>query len=321
MPRMDVFGEVVLKAYSATRNALICCNLLQANGGAMSDQRQRPVTAATRLACLIGHPVDHSRSPLMHNAAFKAQGIDMRYVAFDVSSERLPAAIEGLRALGIVGANVTVPHKEAVVPLLDTVDSTAGRIGAVNTIVNQDGVLTGHNTDIHGFLAALEQAWARSPRGSRCLVLGAGGSARAIVAGLVLEGAAEVWVFNRTLSRARELCAAVASWSTVPCRAVGESELITVAQQAELIVNATSVGMGDSVKLSPIPVDILTRRHVIVDLTYGPEPTALVRAGRSLGGICLDGLEMLVRQAARSYELWTGRMAPIDRMREEVQHR
>jgi shikimate dehydrogenase len=287
----------------------------------MGDQRQRPVTAATRLACLIGHPVGHSRSPSMHNAAFEAQGIDMRYVAFDVSSERLPAAIEGLRALGIVGANVTVPHKETVVALLDTVDSTARRIGAVNTIVNQDGVLSGHNTDIHGFLTALEQAWGRSPRGSRCLVLGAGGSARAIVAGLALEEAAEVWVFNRTLSRARELCAAVASWSTVPCRAVGESELITVAQQADLIVNATSVGMGDSVKLSPIPVDILTRSHVIVDITYGPEPTALVRAGRSLGGICLDGLEMLVRQAARSYELWTGRMAPIDRMRDEVQYR
>jgi shikimate dehydrogenase len=287
----------------------------------MSDQRQRHMTAATRLACLIGHPVDHSRSPLMHNAAFEAQGIDMCYVAFDVSHEELPAAIRGLRALGIVGANITVPHKEAVLPLLDTVDSTARQIGAVNTIVNQDGVLSGHNTDIYGFLMALERGWGRGPRGSRCLVLGAGGSARAVVAGLARAEAAEVWVFNRTLSRARELCAAVATWSSVPCHAVGESELVTVAQQAELIVNATSVGMGESVKVSPIPVDILTRKHVIVDLTYGPEQTALIRGGRSVGGICLDGLEMLVQQAARSYELWTGRMAPIDRMRDEVQYR
>ena len=187
----------------------------------MSDQRQRPVTAATRLACLIGHPVGHSRSPVMHNAAFQAQGIDMSYVAFDVSSEALPAAIGGLRALGIVGANVTVPHKEAVVALLDTVDSTAGRIGAVNTIVNRDGVLSGHNTDIHGFLMALEQAWGRGPRGSRCLVLGAGGSARAIVAGLALEpGGGGVGVQPDALA-CRELCAAVASWSTVPCQRRG----------------------------------------------------------------------------------------------------
>lgn len=287
----------------------------------MSDQRQRHVTAATRLVCLIGHPVGHSRSPLMHNAAFEGQGIDMRYLAFDVSPEELPTAIAGLRALGIVGANITVPHKEAVLRLLDTVDPTARRIGAVNTIVNQDGVLSGHNTDIHGFLMALERGWGRGPRGSRCLVLGAGGSARAVVTGLACAEAAEVWVFNRTPSRARELCAAVASWSSVPCHTVGESELITVARQAELIVNATSVGMGESVKVSPIPVDILTRRHVIVDLTYGPEQTALIRGGRSVGGICLDGLEMLVQQAARSYELWTGRMAPIDRMRDEVQYR
>jgi shikimate dehydrogenase len=287
----------------------------------MTDQTQKHVTAATRLACLIGHPVDHSRSPLMHNAAFEAQGIDMRYVAFDVSSEELPQAIGGLRALGIVGANITVPHKEAVLSLLDTVDPTARSVGAVNTIVNQDGVLSGHNTDIHGFLMALERGWGRGPRGSRCLVLGAGGSARAVVAGLARAEAAEIWVFNRTLSRARELCAAVASWSSVPCSAVGESELLTVARQAELLVNATSVGMGDTVKVSPIPVDILTRRHVIVDLTYGPEETALIRGGHSVGAICLDGLEMLVQQAARAYELWTGRMAPIDRMRDEVQYR
>lgn len=287
----------------------------------MNDQRQRHVTAATRLACLIGHPVAHSRSPLMHNAAFEVQGIDMRYLAFDVSPEALPAAIGALRALGIAGANITVPHKEAVLPLLDSVDPTARLIGAVNTIVNQDGVLSGHNTDIHGFLMALERAWGRGPRGSRCLVLGAGGSARAVVTGLVRGEAAEVWVFNRTPSRARELCAAIASWSAVPCHAVGESELITVAQEAELIVNATSVGMGETVKVSPIPVDMLTGRHVIVDLTYGPEQTALVRGGRSVGCICVDGLEMLVQQAARSYELWTGRAAPIDRMRDEVQYR
>jgi len=257
----------------------------------------------------------------MHNAAFQAQGIDLWYVAFDVVSEELPAAVEGLRALGIVGANVTVPHKEAVLPLLDIVDSTARRIGAVNTIVNQDGVLSGYNTDIYGFLLALERGWGRGPRGTRCLVLGAGGSARAVVAGLAQAEAAQIWVFNRTPARARELCASIASWSSVPCRPVGESELVTAARQAELIVNATSLGMGETVKVSPIPVDILTQAHAILDLTYGPTTTALIAGGRSAGSICMDGLEMLVQQAARSYELWTGRVAPIDRMREEVEHR
>jgi shikimate dehydrogenase len=241
--------------------------------------------------------------------------VDMVYMAFDVPEDRLAAAVSGLRALGAAGANVTVPHKEKVVPLLDDVDSAARRIGAVNTIVNEGGALIGHNTDVHGFLVALERGWGRTPRGSRCLVLGAGGAARAVVAGLGAADAAEIWVYNRTAVRARDLCAEARGWSLVPCRPVADAELGFVSAQVDVIVNATSVGMGDTVKLSPVPVDMVKEHHVVVDLVYGPEPTALLRHTRAVGGVALDGLEMLLQQAARSYELWTGRTAPIEFMR------
>lgn len=286
----------------------------------MCEKSPERVTAATRLVCLLGHPVDHSRSPVMHNAAFMAQGIDMRYLAFDVVAEALPAAVAGLRALGVVGANVTVPHKEAIVPLLDAVDAAALRIGAVNTIVNREGFLTGYNTDIDGFLTALEQAGGRSPRGARCLVLGAGGAARAVVAGLAQAGASDIVVYNRTASRARDLSAVAKSWNMAPCHPVGESGLRQAAGQADIIVNATSLGMGDTVKVSPLPVDTVHGRQVIMDLTYGPRPSALIQGGRSVGAMCVDGVEMLVQQAAGSYLLWTGRVAPIGRMRDEVQN-
>ncbi len=286
----------------------------------IGDNTGTAITASTRLVCLLGHPARHSRSPLIHNAAFERQGVDMAYLAFDVAPADLESAVRGLRALGVVGANVTVPHKEAVLPLLDFVDPVAQTIGAVNTIMSEDGRLCGYNTDMKGFLIALERAWGRGPAGSRCLVLGAGGAARAVVSGLATAGAAHIWVFNRTAARSHDLCTQVGSWSKGACRPILEDELAQAAAQADVIVNATSIGMGDSVKLSPIAVDVVTRRHVVADLVYGREPTALVARARSLGAICLDGLEMLVQQAALSYELWTGRMAPVDLMREMARY-
>lgn len=295
------------------------------------DTNGRPITAATRLVAILGQPVRHSHSPQIHNAAFKAQGVDMVYLAFDVAPGALEAAVAGLRALGVAGANVTVPHKEVVLPLLDAVDPVARRIGAVNTIVNNEGSLAGYNTDMHGFLMALERGWGRSPRGARCLVLGAGGAARAVIAGLVTAEAAEIEVYNRTGSRARELCAAAQGWGATVCRPVADADLQFASARAELIVNATPVGLEhpngaipggseDAVKQSPIPVDMVKEHHVVMDLVYGPEPTALLQHTRSIGGLALDGMEMLVQQAARSYELWTGRTAPLDLMRSGVTH-
>lgn len=255
----------------------------------------------------------------MHNAAFAAQGLDLVYLAFDVQPDDLPKAVSGLRALGFAGANITIPHKEAVLPLLDDVDPVARRAGAVNTVVNRGGRLVGYNTDVYGFLMALEKGWGRGPRGARCLVVGAGGAARAVIAGLVSEEAGEIWIYNRTAARARDLSAEVASWSPQPVRILGESDLLCFGPQAELIVNATPVGMNTEVKASPIPVDIVTGDQVVMDLVYASEPTPLLVAAHRKGAIVIDGVEMLVQQAARAYELWTGRAAPVDLMRKQAQ--
>lgn len=284
----------------------------------MAGETERTIRSSTGLICILGHPVRHSRSPVMHNAAFAAQGLDLVYLAFDVHPDDLVAAVVGLRALGVRGANITIPHKEAVLSLLDEVDPTARRAGAVNTVVNRDGRLVGYNTDVFGFLMALEKGWGRGPRDARCLVVGAGGAARAVVAALVSEEAGEIWIYNRTASRARDLAAEVASWSTLPVRVLGESDLLCFGPQAELVVNATPVGMDAGVKASPIPVDILTSDQVVMDIVYASEPTPLLVAAHGRGAIVIDGVEMLVQQAARAYELWTGRAAPIDLMRDEA---
>ncbi len=276
------------------------------------------ITGTTGVLALLGHPVAHTRSPQIHNAAFAAQGLDLVYVALDVPPALLPSAVAGLAALGMRGANVTVPHKEAVIPLLDDVDEAARRVGAVNTIVNRDGRLWGTNTDVPGFLGALEYVWGRSAAGSVCLVLGAGGAGKAVVAALVGAGAAGVYLYNRTSERAARLCRAAAAWGDVPCRPVTLDEAGRLASEVELIVNATSVGLGEGVKETPIPVDMVTRRHLVMDLVYGSQPTSLVAAARERGAIAVDGREMLVRQAAAAYELWTGRKAPMDVMRDQV---
>ncbi len=271
--------------------------------------------AQTRLVALLGHPIGHSLSPRIHNAAFRAQGVDMVYVAFDVLPESLAEAIDGLRALGIRGANLTIPHKEAAVALVDEIDSIAARIGAVNTIVNNDNRLVGYNTDAAGFAAALGSLVSAGARGLRCLVLGAGGAARAVVATLVEQDAAEVRIYNRTGVRASALCETASLWGATACSVVSEEELRAAVETADLVVNATSLGLGGSVKESPIPVDTLHSDQVVIDLVYGASLTALVEAARAKGAGAADGKEMLVMQAACSYRLWTGLEPAVDVMR------
>jgi shikimate dehydrogenase len=272
----------------------------------------------TAVVAVLGHPVGHTLSPRMHNASFEAQSIDMVYVAFDVPPQRLPDAIAGLRGLGFRGANLTIPHKEAVIALLDTVEPAALRVGAVNTVVNDGKRLAGYNTDISGFGAALRSVRAQGAHGLKCFVAGAGGAARAVVAVLVEDGAGEIRIFNRTPGRAAALCSRAASWGDSPCLAVSEQEVLASVGEADLIVNATSVGLDPSVKQSAVPVDILHSRQIVMDLVYGKCPTALVREAKARGATAIDGKEMLVMQAAGSYELWTGRQAPVDVMRESI---
>jgi shikimate dehydrogenase len=276
------------------------------------------IGSRTGVIGVLGHPIGHSLSPRMHNAALRAQGIDLVYLAFDVPPERLPGALLGLRALGLRGVNVTIPHKEAIVPLLDEVEASALRIGSVNTVVNDRGRLVGYNTDKSGFLTALSGLRPDGARNLRCFVAGAGGAARAVVAGLIEDGARDIYVYNRTFERAASLCSQAVSWGSARCLALSEQEVFDAVRESDLVVNATSVGLTPSVKESAIPVDTLHSRQIVVDLVYGREPTALVREAKARGATAIDGREMLVTQAAGSYELWTCRRAPVDVMRRSI---
>ncbi len=266
---------------------------------------------------LIGYPVEHSLSPAMHNAAFAALGLNYRYLPLPVRAEYLEEAMAGLRALGFVGANVTVPHKEAVMGYLDEVSPEARAIGAVNTIVLKEERLVGHNTDGLGFIAALREGGFRI-RGRRAIVLGAGGAARAVVYALVTAGA-EVVVFNRTLSRAKALAHSL-SPHLPPTHAIIVLPLIKEAlaqhaSSAHLLVNATPLGMWPEVETSPWPERLPFPPHLTVfDLVYNPRKTALLRVAQAAGAKAISGLGMLVHQGAEAFCLWTGEDPPIEVM-------
>jgi shikimate dehydrogenase len=281
----------------------------------------RSISAKTGLLGVIGHPIGHSLSPAMHNAALRFDGLDMVYLAFDVMPDDLAAAVGGMRALGFRGWNVTVPHKEAMVPLLDSLDDLAACVGAVNTVALAEGCLRGHNTDVAGFLGALHAVMPKGVVGARCLLAGAGGAARAVLAALASAGVGEVDVFNRTAERAHTLCELGRTWGVPKCTVVEHEGLAAAGAQANLLVNATTIGMNPAVKDSPFPVDILTADQAIIDLVYSSAPTKLVEWAGRIGARAVDGREMLVRQAACSYEIWTGRAAPVEVMFQHVASR
>jgi shikimate dehydrogenase len=262
-----------------------------------------PVSEKTALCGIVLHPAGHTRSPAMHNAAFRALGIDAVYLAFDVAPSALPAAIAGARALRIRQLAVSLPHKEAVIELLDSVDETARRIGAVNTVTRRDdGTLLGSNTDWLGAVRALERD--RPLSGARAVVLGAGGAARAVVFGLVERGA-QVVVLNRTPERARALAQALGAER-------GDGLDALRATPHDVLVNATSVGLASDV--SPVPAEALRPGSLVMDTVYAPERTRLLRDAEARGARPLPGKWMLVHQAAEQLRIWTGREAPLDAM-------
>jgi shikimate dehydrogenase len=273
------------------------------------------VDARTTVVGVIGAPVRHSLSPLLHNAAFDALGLNWVSLAFEVAPGRAAGALEGMRALEVAGLSVTMPHKADVAALVDQRSEVAERLGAVNCVVNRDGVLWGTNTDGEGFLRALERAAGFEPAGRRCLVVGAGGAARAVVLALAGAGAGEVAVLNRTPGRA----AGVAALAGAAGRVVegAEGDVAEVAAQADLVVNATPVGMagvgpGDEPPL--VAPSLLHHGQVVVDLVYAPRPTPWLAAAAGSGAQTVDGLGMLVHQAAAQLELWTGVVPPVEAM-------
>ncbi len=281
-----------------------------------------PIDGHTQLVGLVGWPVEHTMSPAMHNAAFAAQELNWRYVPLPVPPQQVEAAMRGLVALGFRGANVTVPHKQTVLPALDTVAPEAQTLGAVNTIVVESGTddkaaLSGHNTDAAGFIGALRDG-GFDPRGTSVVVLGAGGAARAVVFGLREARAAQIMVLNRTLERAQTLVSNLGHGSPTVLRAepLGKEALIEAARAADLLVNATPVGMWPRANDSVWPEEVPLPAHLTVfDLVYNPLETKLLRQARRSGAQGLDGLGMLVRQGAVAFEMWTGEEAPVDVMR------
>lgn len=264
--------------------------------------------ASTRLVLLLGHPVAHSASPAFQNAAFRAAGVDATYAAADVPPERLADAVRSLRALGCLGANVTVPHKVAALQHLDALDASARAAGAVNTIVNDAGRLVGHNTDGAGALAALREAGVDVAR-ERALIVGAGGAARGVARALKDAGATIAGVANRTRENAQDLArrvgAPVVAW---------DARADAVAD-ATLLVNCTSLGLHE--RDAPVVVDRALRVNLaILDAAYTAGETPLVRAARRAGcRAVVSGDAMLLHQGARAFELWTGRTAPVGEMR------
>ncbi|HWV23786.1 MAG TPA: shikimate dehydrogenase [Thermomicrobiales bacterium] len=259
-------------------------------------------------AGVIGYPVDHSLSPVLQNAALQELGIDATYELWPTAPEDLPARIASLREPGILGANVTVPHKQAVMDLVDSITDTARRIGAVNTIVPSAEGLVGDNTDAYGFRTSIVEQIG-TPLLRTAIILGAGGASRAVIAGLQEMDATRIVITNRTdmkaASLAQEFGIEMMPWETV----VEEGFL-----DADFLVNATSLGWGDGeTPVEPKALDHLPKSAVVMDLTY--RPTALLLAAGKRGHDVIDGLGMLLHQGARSFSLWTGQEAPLAAMR------
>ncbi len=263
---------------------------------------------------IIGHPIGHSISPMFQQAALDHLAIDATYQSWDVPSAALGDFVKGLREPDVLGINVTVPHKEAVVGLLDKIDDWATAAGAVNTIINRKGRLTGHNTDGVGFLRALKGG-GFDPQGKRVLIIGAGGSARGVVLALVREQVGSLVIANRTEVRA-VLLAKLAQKDGVPASPVLLSEAAESAQSVDLIVNCTSMGMsyGPDEDGSPLTSAQIPAACLVNDLVYNPLETPLLREAASAGAVTLSGIEMLVYQGAASFEMWTGRDAPVQVM-------
>ena len=271
------------------------------------------ISGSTILVGVIGNPVKHSLSPVILNAAFREAKINWVYTAFETPEEKLADAIGGIRALGIAGLSVTMPHKAKVCSLLDEISDSAQTLNAVNCIVNDAGKLEGHNTDGDGFLDAVKHDAGLDVAGKKVLVVGSGGSARSIICSLGKAGAAEIAVINRTKKKALdalELAGPVG-------RYVEETEIPEVVSEANLVINATPIGMLDTDDTANFPIEpnLFSKGQLAIDLIYHPISTPWMEALRDLEVEAHGGLSMLIFQAARAFKLWTGKEAPVDAMR------
>jgi len=267
------------------------------------------IDSKTKIVGVIGNPVEHSLSPLMHNAVFSELRLNYVYLAFRVNDVK--GALDGMRALGIRGFNVTIPHKVEVMKYLDEVDGLAAKIGAVNTVVNDDGILKGYNTDCSGAARALLEK--TKLKGKNVVILGAGGAARAVAFG-ALENGARVVVVNRTLEKGAEL----ADDLNKHFNGRAASGLMEQVKDCDVLVNTTSAGMYPDVGKSPVKKELLKKQMLVMDIVYNPVETRLLREAKDSGCVTISGVEMFVNQGALSFEMFTGKKAPKEVMRETV---
>jgi shikimate dehydrogenase len=266
------------------------------------------ITGTTKLLGVIGHPVEHSLSPVMHNAALENLGLNYVYLPFPIKPEDLEAAIKGFAAIGVIGFSITIPHKQAIIPLLSEISPLAKAVGAVNTVIRKNEQWIGTNTDVEGFLAPLQTTYQRDWSNTVALILGNGGAARAVVAGCNQLGCKSIYVVGRNLAKLEDFRNSwansglltnlqVSPWNEIP-------ELIS---QASLLVNTTPVGMHPNMNQSPLTEEemkLLAPGSIAYDLIYIPSPTQFLQQAQKQGAIAIDGLSMLVHQGAAALKMW-----------------
>lgn len=270
-----------------------------------------------KIVGIIGYPLGHTISPAMHNAAFQHLGMNYEYVPFEVNPGDLEEAVGGFRALHVAGFNVTIPHKETILPLLDEVTKLAKIIGAVNAVENQEGTLVGYNTDGPGFIESLTEDAGLKPKGKKAVVLGAGGAGRAVATLLAENSVKSLTIVDIEENKSRELAEYLGSYFSTECHAVSinSTALQTTLDKADLLVNATPIGMHPKIDASPLPDNIKLNRDLLVyDLVYNPSETKLLKLAKAAGVRTCSGLGMLVRQGALAFTLFTGEEAPVDIM-------
>jgi shikimate dehydrogenase len=281
------------------------------------------ITGKTKLLGVIGYPIEHSLSPVMHNAAIAQLGIDYVYLPFPIKPEDLHTAIQGFAAIGVVGFSVTIPHKQAILRFLSAVEPIAQAVGAVNTVIKKNNSWIGTNTDVEGFLAPLQahqQNWSQKI----AVILGNGGAARAVVAGCAKLGCAEIHVVGRNIQRLRDFSQ---SWKNSPLQVNLNvhrwDELPELIPQADLLVNTTPIGMYPKIDESPLSaaeMANLSSQAIAYDLIYTPNPTKFLQQAQQIGVTAIDGLEMLVQQGAAALKIWLQRESvPVDVMRQALQ--
>jgi len=273
-------------------------------------------SARTKLVVLLGNPLGHSRSPAMHNSVFDKLGLDYLYLPVEVDAQNLHSVFSGLKRMNVAGFNVTIPHKQRIMPLLDDIDPLARSIGAVNTISVEQGRTRGYNTDGEGFLMSLQQELGPGAIPDRVFILGCGGAARAIGMTLAARGTSRIYLCNRTLARAADLAVDINALAA-NCAEVIEPEparMRPALDDSRVLINATSLGMAPEPDNLPLEPSVLHRELVVADIVYNPLMTRLLELARSIGCRIVTGRGMLIYQGALAFELWTGVAPPPDEL-------